>query len=328
MRTLLILVLLFNLRVSSSAQVPPYVSIDSLLGWWPFNNNSVDESVNTNDGMPFGPLITTNLLLTSNSAYLFDGYNDGITMPALDITGHNEMSISVWVNPSTLSSHTYHEIIRQDNGYTGSPDFLLSFQNYGSILSFGVGTTVSYSELDIYIVPATWLNTWTHIVAVYDGINRIIYKNGVTIGSGPKTGFVTLTSSNFTVGCEPTYTQSHEFFSGKIDDIGIWRRALRPEEVLHLYYGGLGAGTLSVQDNQYENSIQAYPNPANDILNIQIDSEQTDVTYQVADAMGQIILNGTLTEKKTSINTSGMAPGIYFVTIGNEVPRTLKIIKN
>jgi hypothetical protein len=44
--------LAFGLSVSAKvmAQVPNYVPTNGLVGWWPFNRNANDESVNGNNG--------------------------------------------------------------------------------------------------------------------------------------------------------------------------------------------------------------------------------------------------------------------------------------
>tara|TARA_B100000902_G_C26670287_1_gene602721 strand:- start:79 stop:306 length:228 start_codon:yes stop_codon:yes gene_type:complete len=72
MKQLLLLPLLF-ITVISFGQVPNYVPTNGLVGYWPFNGNANDESVNTNNGTVNGATLTTDRFGNANSAYDFDG---------------------------------------------------------------------------------------------------------------------------------------------------------------------------------------------------------------------------------------------------------------
>lgn len=313
-------VILLTIKIGIIAQTPSYVPTDSLMGWWPFNNNAIDESVNTNNGTVNGPTITTDCLGSPNSAYDFDGLNDGISIPALNLLSSDEMSISVWVRPTNFSAHGLHEIVRQDNGYTISPDFLLSFQNFGSMLSFGI-RTASYSELDVSIISSVYLNNWEHIVAVYDGNQRFIYKNAVLIGSDSKSGSITYTSSIFTVGCEPTYSEPQEFFDGKIDDLGIWRRALTEQEIMDLYNGGL---STIINDNTSSHEIIVYPNPSSGILYLKANEESHIEIYSL---LGSKIGEYKLVSGENKLDLNSLSRGQYILKMFNKKNELGKIEK-
>jgi len=57
MKKLLLTSLLF-ISVISFGQVPSYVPTSSLVGWWDFNGNALDESGNGNNGTVNGPVLT------------------------------------------------------------------------------------------------------------------------------------------------------------------------------------------------------------------------------------------------------------------------------
>ena len=62
--------------VTSLAQtVPNYVPSNGLVGWWPFNGNATDESINTNDGTVNGATLTADRFGNANSAYSFQNQN-------------------------------------------------------------------------------------------------------------------------------------------------------------------------------------------------------------------------------------------------------------
>ena len=82
MRKLLTYLLLFT-SFNLFAQVPNYVPTDSLVGYWPFNGNAIDESGNLNDGTVNGATLTTDRFGTANAAYDFDGVDDFINISAV-----------------------------------------------------------------------------------------------------------------------------------------------------------------------------------------------------------------------------------------------------
>jgi hypothetical protein len=56
------------------AQIPYYIPTDSLVAWYPFNDNADDESGNGHNGVVNNStIITTDRCNVPNSAYHFDG---------------------------------------------------------------------------------------------------------------------------------------------------------------------------------------------------------------------------------------------------------------
>ncbi|MFK5856754.1 MAG: FG-GAP-like repeat-containing protein [Bacteroidota bacterium] len=132
------------------------------------------------------------------------------------------ITIDCWVNPTDITTSTYHEIYRKNNNGIGR--ILLGFQGNGTILSFGIHTAVDgYQELDITIVASNYNNQWVHILAYYDDATNIakVYRNGVEIGSASRDGALTAPVS-------PTsaYIGGVEYYEGKVAALRIWDKAL------------------------------------------------------------------------------------------------------
>ena len=64
---------LFVLTNSLFAQIPSNVPTNGLVGWWPFNGNATDESINTNDGTSFQTIGSTDRFGNSNAAFYYNG---------------------------------------------------------------------------------------------------------------------------------------------------------------------------------------------------------------------------------------------------------------
>jgi hypothetical protein len=74
-----------------------------------------------------------------------------------------------------------------------------------------------------------------------------------------------------------------------------------------------------------------YPNPSNDLVNIQIENYDKGVmSYHLISASGQLVLSKNSAESLTTISMGNLAQGIYFIKVScDEKPiKTFKIIKN
>lgn len=68
--------------------------------------------------------------------------------------------------------------------------------------------------------------------------------------------------------------------------------------------------------------IDVYPNPFNETLTI---NGKENSAIEITNSLGQVILKTKLTSSLYTINTSGFAKGIYFITVENNKP--IKLIK-
>tara|TARA_B110000305_G_scaffold130436_1_gene145799 strand:- start:295 stop:726 length:432 start_codon:yes stop_codon:yes gene_type:complete len=100
-------------------------------------------------------------------------------------------------------------------------------------------------------------------------------------------------------------------------------------QIIHYFTVGY---TLSEEEMEGYTSVEIFPNPSDNIFNIEIEGFGKKVNIVVLDATGRQISNELLTSNdylvKTQINLDGMESGIYFVKIGNgEKQQIKKLIK-
>ena len=145
-----------------------------------------------------------------------------------------EMTISVWIKPRNITQNRFYTITRQEDPVPNlGNEWLLAFQEFGTILSFGLKTINGHSELDIPISPLKFVDgNWHNIIAVYNGSNRFIYVDNILIGSDAKNGSITNTNSIGSIGS--TSGTLEEFFNGNIDEMRFYRRALNKSEITYL----------------------------------------------------------------------------------------------
>ncbi|WP_396210718.1 LamG-like jellyroll fold domain-containing protein, partial [Flavobacterium sp.] len=217
--------LLFFCFAISFAQVPSYVPSNGLVGYWPFSGNANDISGNGNNGTVNVATLTTDRNGNVNSAYSFLNGSQFITLPSPPVnTFTNTMSYSLWYKE--IPNTNYVNIFNTTNNkaLVLNPNATGIRANDGN--SFGLDANSS----------ALNVNGWKHICVVYVGQVISIYINGVLANSGT-TGFpntILYNSTQSIVGA--TYLMGGQYpFSGLIDDIGIWNRALNGQEIANLY---------------------------------------------------------------------------------------------
>jgi hypothetical protein len=139
---------------------------------------------------------------------------------------------------------------------------------------------------------------WQHVVITYNGSLVKMYMNGSLIGSQSYTLNTTTIFNDFRFG-NGTSTVTY-------DDLKIFNYVLTDADALSLYTNN----TLSSADfNQNNLQVSLYPNPATDMLNIEMTNEINSI--EIYNIQGQKVR----TANQKQINISDLAAGIYMVRI-------------
>jgi len=161
------------------------------------------------------------------NSLLFNGTNNSVRIPDVNYAGANSFTIEAWIKPNNITSNPYYEIARQQ----GAPNWLFSFQDYGTILSFGLNTTTGFTELDAPITASAFTDgSWHHVAATYDGTNCRIYKDGVLIGTSNKTGNIVFETAYGLTTYIGAYSGG-EYFDGLIDEVRFWNTARTQQQL-------------------------------------------------------------------------------------------------
>ena len=208
---------------------------NGLLAWYPFNGNANDESGNGNDGTVNGATLTADRNGNNNSSYSFDGIDDFIVMNSnnneLDLFENCCLSIAAWINIDNtdkqygiFTNSNYNETSQQYALKVDSNSKLYFLSGDGLFESNGLN--FSTSNIDV--------SSWTHVVVSYDGNTLKLYLNGSLDFENEITDdFPETPSSSAFIG--NSWGSNNDLFPGRIDDIGIWNRALTETEIQALY---------------------------------------------------------------------------------------------
>ena len=242
MKKILLFSLLF-LSGFSFGQVPSYVPTNGLVGWWGFNGNANDESGNGNNGTVNGATLTADRFGNPNSAFgLVSGnYISVANSPELN---SDYCSISIWFETTntTSSSLIYktdasalNEQYSMALNFPSTGNSRWSVKNGNNCANPGAG----WQNINSNVIVND--GVWHNIVCSYDGEVSSIYIDEVLVQSGvfaisildPCGGEI-----NIGKGYNTVYP-----FTGKLDDIGIWNRALTQCEIQDLYNAQLNSGS-------------------------------------------------------------------------------------
>ena len=244
-------VAIIGLATITMAQVPNYVPTNGLSAWWPFNGNAEDESVNANDGTVNGATLTTDRFGNVDSAYNFNGSSSFIEVPSSPtLEVDSAFSISVWFNTALLSFDLpldEHTIISKvvDGGWYGGYQ-IDYFGSDGYIRCMG-----NIGGVNIYPSPGdAVIDTWFHVVYTYDGEIVRLYLNGIETNTEVHTGDLQTSSNPVRFGRRAGAGTYNNWFNGKIDDIGIWGRALTQCEIQDLYASQLNSTFVNAGTDQ------------------------------------------------------------------------------
>jgi hypothetical protein len=197
---------------------------NGLIAYYPLNGDANDASGNGNNGVVNGAILAFDRYGQPNTAYSFNGSNSYIRVAQPIITA-NPFTWTVWVK--------------------GTGDILTQGGNPGmtecspALWVDGNGQCVFYSyangpqQITCDVTPFYDANLWYALVGTSDAQgNRCLYVNGVCQATGTNQAFGQQLE-NFYMG--GNVANLANWFTGCIDDVRIYNRALSASEVQELY---------------------------------------------------------------------------------------------
>jgi glucose/arabinose dehydrogenase len=217
------LVGVFGLNAAQAAAAPP-----GMVAAYGFNEGAgttvADASGSGNTGSTSGA--TWSALGRFGGALSFNGTSSSVTVndsASLDLT--TGITIEAWVNPATLGSGSSSWRTTVFKQATGGMAYAM-YANNGTARPAGqVNMGGEQNAIGTTQLP---LNTWSHLATTYDGAMLRLYVNGTQVGSKPQSGSVAVTNGQLKIGGNAIWG---EYFSGLIDEVRIYNRALPAGEL-------------------------------------------------------------------------------------------------
>lgn len=216
--------------------------INNSIEWGRGKGNSSNGWGNVYDNSPAGDTAILNSAtpFTNTKSVDFDGVDDHITMGnVLDFSKTDSFSFSCWIKRDALGSE---QVIlgKIDNAspYKGYELALLSGNTYRVMFRH---SNPSYQRF-IRNSSSTIADTnWHHIAFTYDGsasptgIN--LYLDG-SLDNGSTTGTISSDMTNSFPFCISSRNQATAFYSGLVDEVGVFNSELSASDITAIYNSG------------------------------------------------------------------------------------------
>ena len=213
--------------------------MDGLVAYYPFDGNANDASGSGNDGLVSGAVLTTDRFGKNGQAYVFNNGLSSITSTRnVGIAGNNPRTISAWIqakvyqpwpagyfvgwNVTATTVGTGSHLMFPETGSNAAQDHRFQMDGYyASLLS----EPLSESQI---------LGRWHHVVWTYQSNlgSAAMYLDGnpmtIVIPPGSGTATTTLSTKDNVLVIGSTFT-------GMVDDVRVYNRALSGPEVKSLY---------------------------------------------------------------------------------------------
>lgn len=216
-----------------------------LVAWFPFNGNAGDESGNGHHGKVFGATLCKDRKGNNDSAYNFDGINDYIDLgKSPKLNPRNQMTITYWfMIPRKLRTQ------KGDHLVAGEPIIERYQPNLGrrsyftGILADRTPTSYFYQDggkpdggrgIGTDKTEPLKLNKHYFLVVSFDHSKwGYLFLNGQVISDLNYGDPIQQTKESTTIG--GVVNTKTKYFTGVVDDVRLYNRALSKDEVESLY---------------------------------------------------------------------------------------------
>lgn len=306
----------FDLATSAAEDVINYNTATGSI-----SSYAADRDGNTNACINVDPVST---ILNLNDTY--DNFSANAS---------GQMAYSFWINFKNLSN-SYQMIIAKSADAGCSVDerqFLFRINNQNKLEIAGYGTITGGNSQSASGSTTFTTNTWYHVVLnynqAYTGINKFnIWVNGAQetltlatpVGSGFNAGWqngpacIGIGAYLKDNGNMCVNTQRLDAY---FDDLKIYNKELTPTEI-----ATLASVATGISESSVKNTLFIFPNPANNVLNI---DSKSNMNINIVNMLGATIQSQTLNIGANQINVNQLNSGVYFIKAENGT--TLKFIK-
>ncbi|PYK96823.1 MAG: hypothetical protein DME19_18415, partial [Verrucomicrobia bacterium] len=205
-----------------------------LVSWWPGNGN-VNDLTGANPGTLQGGVAFSPGMV--GQAFSFDGIEDYVSAPDSPSLRVTNLTIEGWFN--FAAANGLRSLVTKPLGTGLLDSYALWYQD--GVLHAVVSDTTGFGPFLSY----SWspqLGRWYHIAFTFDTANQFetLYVDGSLVAAGSVTTQIAYDQHPLLIGVESENENLTFWFAGQIDEVSLYNRALRPDEIQTAFDGGSG----------------------------------------------------------------------------------------
>ncbi|MCD8561621.1 prepilin-type N-terminal cleavage/methylation domain-containing protein [Candidatus Saccharibacteria bacterium] len=210
--------------ITSANTTPTPGSCEGMIGWWPLNGNTDDDSGYAYNGTANNLTAATGQNGEARGAYSFNGGDSYVNLANASTlpSGLADRSMCSWGNTDTVNNGHWMMAYGSPNGkqamFIGQVNNNLYGGGYSADAVFGGYWTTG---------------AWRHVCLTYDGTIARLYADGQERAT--RTDAWNLVKSVAYIGRQ---VNGYEWWAGSIDDVRLYNRVLPPSEIQALYAAG------------------------------------------------------------------------------------------
>lgn len=235
------------------AQPPCTPSPHGLVAWWPLDEaegaTTAADVIGGRDAAYVGSPVPAEGKV--GSGLRLNGIDECLQLPDEDVWdfGANDFTFEFWLNLDEATG-----------GYEGQPGDVLighsegpyNVDKYIFALAPGQVELITYSTVsgDGGLSPvAPWspgTGSWHHVALVRDGVDYAVYLDGALAEAGQNLAVLPAADTTLTFGCVQEFWDG--WLNGVLDEIAVYKRALKADEILALAEAGAEGRCAPVQE--------------------------------------------------------------------------------
>ena len=166
-------------------------------------------------------------------AQRFNGTTSYIAVPnSASLNPTQYLTLEAWVkwNADPTTKPSWAQILSKN----GDNQYQLQHNTTNTFFEFALTTSAARKWIFSTTVPK--MGIWYHVVATYDGVLQKIYVNGAFEAQGSLTGTIATSVAPMSIGRRTA--SADRYFTGDIDELAIYNRALSASEIATRYKAG------------------------------------------------------------------------------------------
>jgi len=283
------------------------------------SNGTVSWARNTTQSNVFG----LDIIVTNDGLICLIGLNNGNGQVILktDFTGNR-----LW------SKHYANGFGPTANNQV-TPKLFRTFDN-----GFVYQTSSQFSPGQLYKIDSAGNSVWTKFLYLISTDVAETRDSGLLIiGNGPIYGVKSFPTSNLQIGIIKTDTAGNSISSciGNSGNAGTDTSSMNftsvafstatggQVNILHPVITDFGLTTIEgcvsffgdIKENQIENTVLIYPNPATDDITVEIPDFSRDAAISIYNIQGKLIMQQQMSQVRSNVDISGLSQGLYMIKL-------------